>query len=126
MWMSGVRISMPSGYMVNKTQEDRYEDTDGVHILTWSGLTSAYGICVPTLSRHAKDAARDAPQGPPEHTRTAEAAARRRQRPHTARLRPQIDVLARVQRVQGEREERSDVPVQVRQRSARRIAVVWV
>jgi hypothetical protein len=92
-----------------------------------SGLTFACGFCVPTLSRDAKYAARDVPQGPSEHTRTAGTAARRRQRAHTARIRPQIGALARVQRVQREREERPDVPVQVRPRSARRIAVarVW-
>jgi hypothetical protein len=113
---------------VSKAQENGYEDAGGVHILTCSGLTSAYGFCVPTLSRDAKDAARDVPQGPQKHTRTAGAAARRRQRAHAARVRPQIGALARVQRVQGEREERPDVSVQVRPRSARRVAVarVWI
>jgi hypothetical protein len=80
-----------------------------VHVLSCSGLTSVCGFCVPTLSRAAKDAARAAPQGPPEHTRTAGAAARRRQRAHTVRGRPQIGAPARVQRVQGEREERPDL-----------------
>jgi hypothetical protein len=53
-----------------------------------SGLTSAYRLCVRTLRINTADAARDAPQGSPEHIRTAGAAARRRPRRRTARASP--------------------------------------
>jgi hypothetical protein len=42
--------------------------TRAASILTCLGLTSACGFCAPTLSRDARNAARDAPPSPPEHT----------------------------------------------------------